>query len=76
VRFAVLCGEAASSINKAISGIVDTVIVGGFDEAVEIAHKRAEEGDTVLLSPACSSFDEFKSFAERGEKFKEFVEAF
>ncbi|MEE9543867.1 MAG: UDP-N-acetylmuramoyl-L-alanine--D-glutamate ligase, partial [Thermodesulfobacteriota bacterium] len=75
-RFVVLFGEAGSRINKALSGFADTVLVGGFDEAVEIAQRRAEAGDTVLLSPACSSFDEFKSFIERGEKYKELLGAF
>lgn len=76
VRVAVLCGEAGKEINKSLSGVIDTVLVGSFDEAVEVAHKRAEEGETVILSPACSSFDEFKSYTERGERFKALVEEF
>ena len=44
-----------------------------FDDAVEYACKIAESGDVVLLSPACASFDEFSSYAERGERFKELV---
>jgi UDP-N-acetylmuramoyl-L-alanine--D-glutamate ligase len=40
------------------------------DEAVRIAKKFATEGDTVLLSPACASFDLFKSYEDRGDQFK------
>jgi UDP-N-acetylmuramoylalanine--D-glutamate ligase len=43
-------------------------------EAVNMAFGLAEEGDTVLLSPACSSFDIFKNYAERGRLFKEEVQ--
>lgn len=44
-----------------------------FKEAVEAAHDVAESGDIVILSPACTSFDRFKNFMERGEYFKEIV---
>ncbi len=44
-----------------------------FDDAVRFAQKVAKSGDFVLLSPACASFDEFSSYAERGERFKEIV---
>ena len=47
-----------------------------FDDAVFAAHDLAEEGDIVLLSPACAAFDKFKNFAERGRHFKELVMEF
>jgi UDP-N-acetylmuramoylalanine--D-glutamate ligase len=42
---------------------------GALDEAVEVAAQRAAAGDAVLLSPACSSFDMFDSYVQRGEMF-------
>lgn len=58
-------GEISESLYEAAS----------FDEAVQIAAKVARPGDVVLLSPACTSFDMFKNFEERGDHFKELVEA-
>ena len=43
------------------------------DEALDKAHSIAKKGDVVLLSPACSSYDQFKNFEERGRIFKELV---
>ena len=43
-------------------------------EAVKIANKMAEKGDTVLLSPACASFDLFENYEDRGRKFKQAVQ--
>ena len=50
------------------------VSIDSFDEAVQTASEIAEEGDIVLLSPACAAFDRFKNFAERGRHFKQLVE--
>ena len=47
-----------------------------FDRAVMAAHEMAEQGDTVLLSPACASFDAFPNFAVRGNHFKDIVRQF
>jgi UDP-N-acetylmuramoylalanine--D-glutamate ligase len=44
-----------------------------FEEAMEAARNAAEPGDTILLSPACASFDLFKNYEERGRMFKEWV---
>ena len=44
-----------------------------YGEAVKLANKKAKQGEVVLLSPASASFDEFKNFSERGNKYKEFV---
>lgn len=74
VKFQVLLGEARFKIQEALGSLTETVLVGSLEEAVKLSHSKAKEGDTVLLCPACSSFDMFKSYKERGEKFKAFVE--
>lgn len=48
--------------------------VDNLEEAVRLAYNLSDEGDTILLSPACASWDQFKSFEERGDKFKQIVE--
>ena len=55
-------------------GVHDITVTGDFTSAVKIAALFAEEGDCVLLSPACASFDRFADFEERGETFKQIVE--
>lgn len=69
VRLMILLGEARLKMKEALGGLVETVLVPSMEEAVNIAHGRARPGDTVLLCPACSSFDMFKSYKERGERF-------
>jgi UDP-N-acetylmuramoylalanine--D-glutamate ligase len=49
--------------------------VGTLERAVEAAAAEAKAGEVVLLSPACASFDAFKNFEERGDRFRELVEA-
>lgn len=54
-------------------GFTDYMFVDSFEEAVLTAAKIAKEGEAVLLSPACASWDMFPSYEVRGEKFKEIV---
>ena len=54
-------------------GVNKVSVIENFDNAVRFASIIAQGGDTVLLSPACSSFDEFSCFEERGERFIEIV---
>ena len=75
----VLFGEAADLIEKAISGVrtgeYPRIIIKceKFNTAVMKTAEIAEKGDTILLSPGCTSFDEFRDFAARGERFIQLV---
>jgi len=74
VRCAVLIGVARPIIKEAWQGIVEMVEAGSFDEACRLSIEKAQKGDTVLLSPACASFDMFKNYQERGRLFKEMIQ--
>jgi UDP-N-acetylmuramoylalanine--D-glutamate ligase len=62
-------------MREALDGATTIDLVPTLKDAVEHAARAAQAGDTVLLSPACSSFDQFKDYAERGNVFKELVRA-
>ena len=70
-----LFGAAKDIIATALGHLTETVIVDNLEAAVRDAASHAMPGDVVLLSPACSSFDMFKNYAERGKAFKSLVEA-
>ena len=72
-RAAVLIGAAEEKIASQIDGAVRIVHAGTLDRAVAEAWAAAEPGDTVLLAPACASFDQFDSYEHRGQVFKELV---
>ncbi len=74
VRALIVFGEAAETIEAMIGGIVKTERAGNLKEAVGMARDSASSDDKVLLSPGCSSFDEFKNYEERGSVFKGIVE--
>ncbi len=73
VKLLVLIGKAADKMAKALGTSTETVFAQTLREAVRLASVRAEQGDVVLLSPACASFDMFKDFEDRGRQFKEAV---
>jgi UDP-N-acetylmuramoylalanine--D-glutamate ligase len=75
VRLAILNGAARTKMREALDGTTTIDLVATLKEAVELAARAARAGDTVLLSPACSSFDQFKDYAERGNVYKELVRA-
>lgn len=66
----IVIGEAASQLDAALSDVVPTVHATSIEQAVELAAQCADAGDVVLLSPACASFDMFKSYKHRGDSFK------
>ena len=70
---ALLIGAAAGKIESQIEGAVNVVRAGTLQSAVAEAWKHARPGDTVLLAPACSSFDQFQSYEHRGRVFKDLV---
>jgi len=72
-RLAVLIGAAAEKIAAELGDAVAVEQAGTMDRAVRIARERAKPGDTVLLAPACSSFDQFENYEQRGRVFKELV---
>ena len=73
IKLLILLGEAKDKIRDAFKGFTDIVMVESLKQAVCTAYNRAENGDVVLLSPACSSFDMFKDYKERGEIFRKEV---
>ena len=75
VRRLVLFGEAQEIIARALGDLTETVIVENLEAAVDDAFAHARAGEVVLLSPACSSFDMFRDYAERGQVFKSLVQA-
>jgi UDP-N-acetylmuramoylalanine--D-glutamate ligase len=71
-----LIGESAPELRRAFKGAgLELVDSGTLDRAVRIAASVAAEGDVVLLSPACASYDQFRDYEARGGRFRELVEA-
>ncbi|HYA17978.1 MAG TPA: UDP-N-acetylmuramoyl-L-alanine--D-glutamate ligase [Bryobacteraceae bacterium] len=68
-----LIGAAEDKIAEAVEGATRIIRSGTLEKAVATAWAEAERGDTVLLAPACASFDQFKSYEDRGKVFKDLV---
>ena len=79
IRKAYLIGEAAAGFARELEGQVPHVVAGTLDRAIELAARDAEASDVkepvVLLSPACASFDQYRNFEVRGDRFRELVRA-
>ena len=75
VKLLICMGVDNKKLIKAFSPICEVVDTHSLDETMEVAYRRAEKGDVVLLSPCCASFDLFKNYENRGEMFKEKVKS-
>jgi UDP-N-acetylmuramoylalanine--D-glutamate ligase len=74
VRAIVCLGVDNKKLHSAFEGVVETMVdCTSMKDAVRSAYYLAKDGDTVLLSPACASFDLFKNYEDRGRQFKECV---
>jgi len=73
LKYLVLIGEAATDLAGALGDIVAFEYAGSMEEAVRRAFAAADSGDTVLLAPACASFDMFADYGSRGEAFSRCV---
>jgi len=69
VRHVVLIGKDAGEVERALAGFVSSERAASMQDAVAAAARAAEPGDTVLLSPACASFDMFRDYGHRGDVF-------
>jgi UDP-N-acetylmuramoylalanine--D-glutamate ligase len=74
-RAVVAYGEAGPQVGRDLAGQVEVVPAGDFADVVATARRLARPGDAVLLSPACSSYDMFANYEERGARFRAAVEA-
>jgi UDP-N-acetylmuramoylalanine--D-glutamate ligase len=74
-RAVVAYGEAGPLIIRDLESILRVVPAGTFTEVLDKAREFAQPGDAVLLSPACSSYDMFRNYEERGDRFRRAVEA-
>ncbi len=75
VRHLILIGEAAGRMEQELGALTDTRRAGSLEEAVRLAAELTAAGGTVLMSPACSSFDMFRDYEERAERFIAAVKA-
>ncbi|MGE5283607.1 MAG: UDP-N-acetylmuramoyl-L-alanine--D-glutamate ligase [Actinomycetota bacterium] len=73
-RAVVLLGEARERMARELAGAAPITVAGTLPQAVRAAADAARTGDAVVFSPACSSFDMFRNFEERGEAFRKAVE--
>jgi UDP-N-acetylmuramoylalanine--D-glutamate ligase len=74
VRLAILIGKAKDKLRESWDGATEILFANDMLDAVEKAHRMANSGEVVLLSPGCASFDMFNNFEHRGKVFKEIVQ--
>jgi len=68
-----LTGDTINEMKSAFEGSIEIASVKEFEEVIRIAFSESKKGDIIVLSPACTSYDRFKNFEERGNTFKEIV---
>ena len=74
VKHIVCYGETKERIETfALENNIDVTVTDNLEESVKAAYNISEEGDTILLSPACASWDQYNNFEERGDEFKKIV---
>lgn len=74
VKMIICIGKDNAPISEAFGDVIEEIYeTPSMTDAVHWAYKTAKDGDAVLLSPACASFDFYKNYEERGQKFKEAV---
>jgi UDP-N-acetylmuramoylalanine--D-glutamate ligase len=73
MKLVVAYGASAREVETALAASARVVVEPGLEQAVARAASEARAGDTVLLAPACASFDEFRDYVDRGEKFEGWV---
>jgi UDP-N-acetylmuramoylalanine--D-glutamate ligase len=69
LRAVVALGESAPQVAEVFAGLVPVSLAGSIEDAVAMAMRASEPGSVVLLAPACASWDQFRDYAERGERF-------
>ncbi|HWB41163.1 MAG TPA: hypothetical protein VG500_07895, partial [Gemmatimonadales bacterium] len=74
-RAVVAYGEAGPLVVRDLGQALEVVPAGTFEDVLATARRLARPGDAVLLSPACSSYDMFRNYEERGARFRQAVEA-
>ena len=74
VRQVIAMGDAAAEVAEALDGVVPVEVVSDLPEAIRSASKIAIKGDTVLLSPACTSYDQYPNYVARGDHFRQLVQ--
>jgi len=74
-KWVITLGEARQFIARALRGAVPLKSAITLEAALQVACRQAKPGDTVLLSPGCASFDQFRNYEERGERFRALVQS-
>lgn len=76
VKTMILVGESKEHINRGLGDYAETFLVGTFEEAILLSYQKSRDGDIILLSPGCESYDMFGTYEDRGNFFKKYIEEF